>query len=205
MKKKMRRFILAGVISLFLGANSAWAILIDFEDTIGPVGPIQGELTWINALGVDVSQLDPPHLYQGYYSTLTSGKYVGAAAITTDPVVVTGTTLFNFENVVLGTDVFENSTLEIMGFEGANMLYYNSFEIGCYQSTYFQASVVGTDTMVFMVHGGTAILPAVNPRLVFDDFNYSPASAPIPEPATCLLLGIGLLGISGINKLKKRA
>ena len=90
-----------------------------------------------------------------------------------------------------------------MGFEGANMLYYNSFEIGCYQSTYFQASVVGIDTMVFMVHGGTAILPAVNPRLIFDDFSYSPSSAPIPEPATCLLLGIGLSLLSA-NQLRKK-
>jgi len=198
----MKRFAMVFcTIAVLLGEFSlAEATVLTFDDLastqkyeIIPSG--YGGLNW-NGFGYAYA---PSFSYSGFQLGRVSDDHVafnlGAGAAT-----VSGS-LFDFNGVYLTAAWRSGLNIRVQGFKGEDLIDERTVVANWYSPTWFDFNFSGIDRVVFESFGGTdsARLEGEGAHFVMDNFTFN-ENAPVPEPATMLLLASGLVGLAGLRR-----
>jgi hypothetical protein len=202
MKKKLHDFALSFMALLFFSVSVHAQTVITFDDltdsttgTFIPTG-YQG-LSWSNfayttpVLATNVSGLT------GYYYGMVSPSNVALNA-GGSPAEIDSATNFNFLSAYLTGAWNSNLSIQVEGFNGANMLYDQTVVVGATSATLFAFNYTDIDRLYFNsfggepAFGGTPREPFVMDNMTIDF---------IPEPSTFLLAAAG--GISLVALLRR--
>jgi len=204
------------VFLLFLSLSSAHATLfvigdfsgsetvIDFDEIL----PGEAITDQYAALGVTFPSSPPDQFRGAPLGTTINGTMSGANfSPINNPIVAEFSTLQNKVGMYFGTIAGEEHTVQIQAFLGDSPSPLES-------QTFLNS---GNDILdggnLAAVFGGIFLDGGVFDRIEFsgisdpkafqiDDFRFERSVNPIPEPATILLLGSGLVGIAGFGRKK---
>jgi hypothetical protein len=79
-----------------------------------------------------------------------------------------------------------------------NNLAQNSWKAHWLIGSTFDPTIDGTYDFSLTAFSGTTEMASTNIQIIVGQ-----GAAPVPEPATMLLFGLGLLGLAGVNRRKK--
>jgi len=96
-----------------------------------------------------------------------------------------------------------NLNINIKGFNNGIRLYDKTFQVDHTEPFKFEANFIGIDKLVFESFGGTNMgLGGCGSHFAMDDFMYnkSTETAPVPEPSTMFLFGLGVLFFAALKR-----
>ncbi|HQG33157.1 MAG TPA: PEP-CTERM sorting domain-containing protein [Deltaproteobacteria bacterium] len=175
MKKHL--FIFVGIL-VFSLIGSANAVVVTFNDLSAgiEVPDGYGGLEWDQ---FDTMELPP-----------SSGENIAYNAFN-NPALVSSSSLFDFIGASFISLFDDTNTLYITAYREGAEVFNQELALNNLSFTAFQPlNWTGIDALSFMTEGF---------HFGMDNFEYQP-SAPVPEPATLLLLGSGLIGFARLRR-----
>jgi len=200
MKKKIFTGLLASAFT-FCMIGMVNATVLNFEDSMYAAGSgtnwtyfqsSYGGLEWSSEFGVYYE----PNVYQ-------------RGAVSDDYALFN--TFGNSTNIAIASGTFDwngawftsgrtTGSLNISGYNNGIETYTGTIGLANPEPTWFSADWANVDKIIFH-----AIYNQDSTRFLMDDFTINePINAPVPEPATMLLFGTGLVGLMGSMLRKKK-
>ena len=203
---KTQKLLLAMVAVGLAGAMSANATLITFDDltdngTGTPIANGYAGLNWDNfyVLNAPAYDLNP----SGYLAGMVSANNVAYNAFANEAII--SDSLFTLSSGYLTGAWNNNLQVEIKGYNGATLLYDNTYTLSSTAPTLINFNYVGVDQVTFDSFGGTQ-----NPNyqgngthFVMDNLTIN--AMPVPEASTMIagMLLLLPLGASALRVLRK--
>lgn len=204
--------IILGAVCLISTVN-ANATVLTFDDfttssTDTPLADSNyGGFQWTN-MGVLSATLTSGG-QSGHTNGHISGEYLAfnyvTPAVRTSTGEITRNEAFDFDGAFFVGAWNNGLNLEISGYSGSVLLYTKVVDVDTTKPTWFQADYLGITSLTIKSSGGNPA-GSVNGKGInfgMDDFTFNSAATPVPEPATMLLFGTGLVGLAGLTKRKK--
>jgi PEP-CTERM motif len=191
------------LISVGLAANDAVAERLTFDDitaaTSLPIPSGYGGLTWDNLWVVNGSA-DPRLVGTGYANGRISGEFA-AFNNNGDPAAIRDD-LFTFDSAYFTSAWRTGLKLEIGGWSGVTQLFATDLVLNTTSPTFFSPGWSGLDRLTFRSSGGlnAGFDQGDGVQFAMDDFVFTEGTAPVPEPASMLLLATGLLGVGARHR-----
>ena len=183
---------IATAATLLILAGAASATVLTFDDTSyqgtewGDMDAGYGGLNWSTNFDVYYG----PTNGTGYNAGTISGDYAAFNSYGVDVNMSNGA--FDW-NGAWFNDPHNNTLLNVTGYLNGVQVYSTDIQLGYAEPIWFQADWT-VDSLYFNV--------AENDWFTMDDFTFNEAPASVPEPASFVLLGLGLLGMRFARKAK---
>jgi PEP-CTERM motif len=189
------------MILIFLSAASAAVLTFDDLTPTSSYANVPngyGGLDWTN-MGY-LNSGSSIYTGSGYDLGRVSGDYVAFNKGGMTAQISDGS--FDFNDAYFTAAWNNGLNIHAQGLLGGTLVYDVTFQVDYDNPYWLNANFIGIDELVFDSYGGTNIgLNGIGTQFAMDNFTYN-ESAPVPEPATMLLLGAGLIGLAAVNRKK---
>lgn len=211
--------ILCVVLLVFSFAGVAKSVVLTFDDITSLPGQSQipdgyGGFHWekdtsdgTGATAIYLSNIptltDPGYQNTGWLNSLVSGDFVGWNNNGDPAWIFSVSGSFDFNGTYFTAAYNDGLNITLDGYLDDQLLYSSTIIVDTTSPIWFDFNYLGINKMKMTPFGGIAA-PGIpysgDDRTHFAMDNFTFNANPVPEPATMLLLGSGIIGLAGLRK-----